>query len=104
MVTLSVFADRNIRHDFHVRYVQQGEQSRARIDHLRRRKVHGLHIPVGRRIQFRIVEFILVHLQLHAQLLQSGGGLFVVVGRNALLVEKLLRALYLVFELLVLDL
>ena len=87
-----------------MRYVQQGKQRRTGIDHLRRRKVHGLHIPVGRRIQFRIVEFVLVHLQLHAQLPQTSDGLFIIVGRNALLVKKLLRASYFVFKLVVLDL
>ena len=43
-------------------------------------------------------------MQLHAQLPQTGRGFFVVVGRNAFLVEKLLRALHFIFELVVLDL
>ena len=41
---------------------------------------------------------------MHAQLPQARTGLLEVVGRYALLVEKLFRALYLVFELVVLNL
>lgn len=55
-------------------------------------------------MELRIVEFVAVGLQLDAQLPQPGTGLLEIVGRDTALLEKALRTLDLVPQLVVLDL
>lgn len=103
-VAATVLDGRNVDLDLHARDIEQQEKRRPGIDHLRRREVHLLDIAVGRSVELRIVEFVAVGLQLYAQLPQPGAGLLEVIGRDALLLEKLLRAFDLILELVVLDL
>ena len=103
-VAPEVFDGRDVDLDLHARDVQQRHERRSGIDHLRRREVHRLNIAVGRGIELRVVEFVAVDLQLDAQLPQSGTRLLVIVGRDALPLEELLRARHLILELVVLDL